>query len=241
MTEPTFLSQPLGQAKRILVVDDDAEMRRLIVYKLGNAGFEMLGAASGLHALEVIEQHGLPHLAVVDINMPGMNGLEFCETVQQYADLPVIMVTAVTETTTTITAIERYAEDYIVKPFNLDEMVARVHRLLRRINDFTYVNGPVARISAKLSVNFAQQSAVINNIKIDLTPIETKLLHILWRSSGRVVTTEFLLGRIWPGQEVYEDTLRVHIHRLRSKLEGVVSGEKYIHTERGLGYRFYVA
>jgi DNA-binding response OmpR family regulator len=150
------------------------------------------------------------------------------------------MVTAVTETTTTITAIERYAEDYIIKPFNLDELVARVHRLLRRINDFTYATGPVVRIGAKLSVNFVQQRAVVNSTKIDLTPIETKLLHILWRSSGRVVTTEFLLGRIWPGQEIFEDTLRVHVHRLRSKIEGSVSGEKYIHTERGLGYRFYV-
>jgi DNA-binding response OmpR family regulator len=215
-------------------------MRHLIVRKLGNAGFEMLWAASGLQALEVIKQHGLPHLAVVDINMPGMNGLELCATVQQYADLPVIMVTAVTETTTAIRAIERYAEDYIVKPFNLDEMVARVHRLLRRINDFTYATGPVAKISPRLSVNFAQQNAFVNNMPIDLTPIETKLLHILWRSAGRVVTAEFLLGRIWPGQEVYEDTLRVHIHRLRNKIEGSAPGEKYIYTERGQGYRFFV-
>jgi DNA-binding response OmpR family regulator len=222
--------------KRILVVDDDAEMRRLIARKLSGAGFEIVEADSALRALELIRQTGLPHLAVVDINMPGMSGLEFCQTVQQYADLPVILVTAVNESSTTIKAIELYAEDYIVKPFNLDELVVRVQRLLRRIGDFSYVAGPTIALDNHLAVDFVRQQLLVGEQIIELTPIATKILHILWRNRGRVVTNEFLLGRIWPGQEVYEETLRVHVHRLRHKLEDA-TGQKYIVTERGQGYR----
>jgi DNA-binding response OmpR family regulator len=222
--------------KRILVVDDDAELRGLMARKLSGAGFEIVQADSAHRALELIRETGLPHLAVVDINMPGMNGLEFCQTVQQYADLPVILVTAINESSTTIKAIELYAEDYIVKPFNLDELVVRVQRLLRRIGDFGYVTGPTIAIDEQLAVNFARQQLLVSDQVIDLTPIATKILYILWRNRGRVVTNEFLLGRIWPGQEVYEETLRVHVHRLRHKLEGA-TGHKYILTERGQGYR----
>lgn len=232
--------------KRILIVDDDPEMRGLIERKLTNAGFEVVQADSGVRALAIIDQIGLPHLAVVDINMPGMSGLELCESVQQFADLPVIMVTAVHETQTTIRAIELYAEDYIVKPFNLDELVVRVQRLLRRIGDFSYATGAVIEIDAHLAICFVRKQAIVEGQPVELTPIETKILHILWRNVNRAVTNEFLLGRIWPNQEVFEDTLRVHVHRLRHKIEGATSKKsqetgrqtrKYIITERGRGYR----
>src|SRR5262245_13229419 len=111
MSNSTVFSRSAISTRRILVVEDDPEMCRLIVHKLANAGFETLSAASGEEALEVIEREGLPHLAITDINMRGMTGLEFCEIVQQYSDLPVIMVTAVDESATTIKAIEQYAED----------------------------------------------------------------------------------------------------------------------------------
>jgi DNA-binding response OmpR family regulator len=226
--------------KRILVVDDEPEIRNLIVRKLINAGYDVLSANSANHALEVIQKKGLPHLAIIDINMPGMNGLELCDSIQQYVDLPVILVTAISESTTTIQAIKHYAEDYIVKPFNLDELVVRVQRLLRRINDFSYADGPLVQISPRLAVNFVQKQAFVDGKVIDLTPTETKLLHILWRHSGRIVTNEFLLGRVWPNEEVFEDTLRVHIHRLRQKIDTKGLAEKYILTERGQGYRFVV-
>jgi DNA-binding response OmpR family regulator len=227
------------QFKRILIVDDDAEMRGLIARKLTVAGFETSEAHSALRALELIEQKGLPHLAVVDINMPGMSGLEFCQNVQQYADLPVIMVTAVNESATTIKAIELYAEDYIVKPFNLDELVARIQRVLRRIGDFSYSSGPVVAIDGRLGINFAQKQIVSQSGTVEMTPTESKVFYILWRNQGRVVTHDYLLGRIWPGQEMYEETLRVHVHRLRHKLEKATQ-RKYILTERGQGYRFII-
>ncbi|HMN26788.1 MAG TPA: response regulator transcription factor [Caldilineaceae bacterium] len=224
--------------KRILVVDDEAELRRLLARKLSAAGYEVVEAESALCALALLQRIGLPHLAIIDINMPGMSGLEFCEIVQQYADLPVIMVTAVTEATTTVAAIEKYAEDYVTKPFNLDELVARVQRLLRRISDYSYAVGAVVTIDRHLKLSFVRKQVLVEETVVDLTPIETKLLYILWRHAGHVIENEFLINRIWPDQEVYDNTLRVPIHRLSQKLTGNKGRKGYIVTERGRGYRF---
>jgi DNA-binding response OmpR family regulator len=225
-------------AKRILVVDDEVEMLRLIERKLLQMGFMVQTAESAPRALELIERLGLPHLAIVDINMPGMSGLDFCETVQQYADLPVILVTAVNEGATRVAAIEKYAEDYVIKPFNLDELAARVQRLLRRIRDFSYAVGPEIKIDGQLNVNFVCKQLTIDEVTVDLTPTETKLLYILWRNADQTVTNDFLINRVWPDQDIYDDTLRVHVHRLRQKMAGGVPKKPYIVTERNRGYRF---
>jgi DNA-binding response OmpR family regulator len=219
-------------------VDDDPAILRLVRDKLDRAGFTVLTAGSGHRALEVIERHGLPHLAIVDINMPGMDGFEFSATVQQFSDLPVIMLTAVDEEETVIKGIEHYAEDYITKPFSPRELVARVQRVLRRIGDFAYTLEPVTRVDKRLQVDFVHRQAIIADQIVSLTPTETKLLYILMRNAGRVVTSDFLVGRLWPWEEVFEDALRVHVHRLRQKLEPTPSKPNYIVTERGLGYRF---
>ena len=232
------LEHPTARQQRILVLDDDPMIRRLVRDKLDHAGFAVLTAASGQEALDVIARHGLPHLAIVDIMMPGMDGFEFCRTVQEYADLPVIMLTAVDEEETIIRGIEQYAEDYIVKPFSPRELVARVQRILRRMGDFAYMLDPIIEVDDRLAVDYIHQQATIEGQNIDLTPTETKILYILMQNAGQVVTTEFLLRRLWPLEEVYEDTLRVHVHRLRIKLEVNPSQPHYILTERGLGYTF---
>jgi DNA-binding response OmpR family regulator len=198
----------------------------------------VLTAASGEEALGVIERQGLPHLAIVDIVMPGMSGFEFCEVVQRFSDLPVILLTAMGEEDTVVEGIERFAEDYIVKPFSPRELLARVQRVLRRIGDFAYTLEPVIRVDARLSVDIPHQKALVADDMIDLTPTETKLLYILMRNASHVVTTDFLLRRLWPLEEVFEDTLRVHVHRLRQKIEEDPGAPCYIITERGLGYRF---
>jgi DNA-binding response OmpR family regulator len=224
--------------QRILAVDDDPKVRRLVELKLDHAGFEVRTAASGKEALDIIAQYGLPHLAIVDIMMPGLNGFEFCEAVQEFSDLPVIMLTAVDDEDTVIRGIERFAEDYIIKPFSPRELLARVQRVLRRIGDFAYTIEPVTQVDGRLGVDFAHQRAVVDGQSVDLTPTETKILYILMRNAGRTVTTDFLLRRLWPLEEVFEDTLRVHVHRLRQKIEGNPRQPRYVVTERGLGYRF---
>lgn len=224
--------------QRILVVDDDAAILRLVRAKLDRAGFEVSTAASGEEALALIQRQGLPHLAIVDINMPGMDGFEFCQVVQSYSDLPVIMLTAVDEEETVIRGIEHYAEDYVTKPFSPRELVARVQRVLRRIGDFAYTLDLVTRVDDRLSVVFPQQQILTGGEPVSLTPTETKILYILMRNAGRTVTSDFLLRRVWPLEEVFEDALRVHVHRLRKKIESPAAEVPYIVTERGVGYRF---
>ena len=224
--------------ERILVVDDDPKIRQLVELRLTPAGYEVLTAASGEEALDVIARQGLPHLAIVDLVMSGMTGFEFCKAVQRFSDLPVILLTAMGEEDTVVEGIERYAEDYIVKPFSPRELLARVQRVLRRIGDFAYTLDPVTQVDDRLSVDIAHQQAHVAGEAVDLTPTETKLLYILMRNAGRVVTTDFLLRRLWPMEEVFEDTLRVHVHRLRQKIEADPGQPCYIVTERGLGYRF---
>ena len=224
--------------QRILVVDDDPAILHLVRDKLDIAGFEVFTASSGQQAMDVIARRGLPHLAIVDIYMPGMDGFEFCQTVQQFTDLPVIMLTAVDEEETIIRGIEYFAEDYVTKPFSPRELVARVQRVLRRFGDFAYTLDPVTQVDDRLAVDFAHQRAIVDGQSVSLTPTETKLLYILMRNAGRTVTTNFLLRRLWPLEEVFEDTLRVHVHRLRQKIEVISNQPRYLITERGIGYRF---
>lgn len=228
----------LDRTQRILAVDDDPAILRLVKDRLEYAGYEVVAATSGQSALEIIAQRGLPHLAIVDINMPGMNGFEFCKAVQQFTDFPVILLTAVDEEETIIRGIQYFAEDYVTKPFSPRELVARVERVLRRIGDFAYALDPLIRIDERLAIDFAHQQVTVENQVNSLTPTETKLLFILMRNAGHTVSTDFLLRRLWPLDEVFEDTLRVHIYRLRQKIEANPTKPMYIVTDRGQGYSF---
>ncbi|MCB0195111.1 MAG: response regulator transcription factor [Anaerolineae bacterium] len=223
---------------RIFVVDDDPALLRLVNDRLDHAGFEVMTAASGQIALDLIEQHGLPHLAIIDIMMPGMTGFELCKRIQQYSDLPIILLTAIDQEDTVIHGLEHFAEDYITKPFSPRELVARVRRVLRRIGDFTYALDRLMHVDEYLTVDFVHQQAITDKTPVSLTPLETKLLYILMRNAGRTTTTDFLLRRLWPMEEVFEDVLRVHVHRLRQKIEMNPSKPHYVVTKRGEGYTF---
>lgn len=227
-----------GSLQRILVVDDDPAIRRLLRDKLDASGYAVWTAASGNEALDVISRRGMPHLAIVDINMPGMNGLRFCETVLQFSDLPIIMLSAIDEEDTIVGSISRYAEDYVTKPFSPRELAARAQRVLRRVPDYGYTTGVITEIDDYLSIDIPHQRAHVNGQAVQLTPTETKLLYVLMRNAGHTVTTEFLLRRLWPMEEVFEDSLRVHVHRLRHKIEPASSRPRYVLTERGVGYSF---
>lgn len=223
---------------RILVVDDDPALLRLVNDRLDHAGFEVITAGSGQIAMDLIEKYGLPHLAIVDIMMPGMSGFEFCKKIQHYSDLPIILLTAIDQEDTVIHGLEHFAEDYVTKPFSPRELVARVRRVLRRIGDFTYTLDRLMKVDDYLTVDFVQQQAITDDREVSLTPIETKLLYILMRNAGRTTTTDFLLRRLWPMEEVFEDVLRVHVHRLRQKIEMNPSKPHYVVTKRGAGYTF---
>lgn len=230
--------EDLDPRYRILVLDDEYHIRTVITSELRAEGFDPSAAESGEAALQHIERYGLPHLAIVDIKLRrGMTGLEFCETVHAFSDLPIIMLSGIHEPDTVIKSIELYAEDYVRKPFQMRELLARVRRVLRRIGNFAYKLAPETEVDNTLSVSFQRQELMIDGKTISLTPTETKLLYILMRNAGRTTHSSFILRRMWPLEQASEDRLRVCVYRLRRKLQRDGS-KQYIESQRGVGYRF---
>lgn len=229
---------PRNAPKRILAVDDNIQTLQVVRHTLERGGFDVVTATSGTDALNMINRHGMPHLALVDLNMPGMGGFELCQALQEFSDVPVIILTAENEEGTIVKGIEEYAEDYVIKPFHPSELIARVNRVLRRIGDFAYTLDPTVQVDDHLSVNFPNREAMAGGKTVSLTPTETKIIYILMRNAGQIVTTDFLLRRIWPLEPAFEDRLHVHVHRLRKKVERDSSKPRYIVSKRGLGYTF---
>jgi len=226
------------EPERILAVDDNTFTLRILQHTLEQAGYQVVTAVSGREALNLINRHGMPHLAIVDWHMPEMSGIEFSHAVREFSDLPIIMLTAVANEEDITRTIEQFAEDYIVKPFSPNELVARVRRVLRRMGNYNYTLDSSTQIDDRLLINFPKREALVGGEKISLTPTESKLLYILVRNDGRIVTTDFILNRLWPLEDAQEDRLHVHIHRLRRKIEIDPNEPTYIIAERGTGYRF---
>lgn len=237
-----MLDNPLEQQKerkrRILAIDDDPEVLELITATFEDAGYEVMTSETAEMALNLMNDEGLPHLAIIDIRLPGLDGLSLCQRIHDISDVPVIMLTVVDDEDTVVKTIEKCAEDYMIKPFNPAELTARAGRILKRIGDFSYTMRAMIKIDENLSVDFVRQKAVINGRPLALTPTETKLLYILMQNAGKTVLTSYILTRVWTSQSADENTLRVHIHRLRQKIEVAPSRPRYIVTERGAGYSF---
>jgi DNA-binding response OmpR family regulator len=223
---------------RILIVDDDAMAREILKRILEHAGYEVMSAGSGPEALRKLHE-GIPHLVVVDLMMPEMDGFELCRRIKSHLDVPIVILSAVAAVESKVEGLQMYAEDYIVKPFEKEELVARVQRVLRRYGESAGVEQPEVVIDQDLQINFVQHWARVKGHQVTLTPTESKLLFLLVRNAGRVVTNETLLAKAWAGdEEAYEEGLRVHISRLRSKIEPNAGKPTYIQTKRGVGYRF---
>lgn len=223
---------------RILAVDDDRDILRIVRMAFEASGFDVAIATSAKGGLDWMSRHGLPDLGVFDMNMPGGSGLELCRTLHSFCDLPVIFLTVVDDEETIVSTIEGHAEDYVAKPFRPRELVARSRRVLRRVGIVDKGRSPETRVDSRLSIYFVRQSLKVTGKELSLTPTETKLLHILVRAAPRIVATEQLLRRLWPSESIFEDTLRVHVHRLRQKVELDASTPAYILTHRSIGYEF---
>lgn len=205
---------------------------------LERAGYVCPEAESAPAALDWIARNGLPDLAIVDIRMPGMSGVDLSRRVHAFSDLPIILLTAVDDEATMVESIETFAADYVVKPFSPAVLAARVNRLLRRSPSWRPARE--TRVDGRLSIRFQDQVAVIAGTAVALTTTETKLLYALMRSFPRTLRNSELLARVWTREESFEETLRVHVHRLRQKIEVDPGRPRYLVTERGLGYRFGV-
>jgi DNA-binding response OmpR family regulator len=233
------MAAEVDRLPRVLAVDDDADILRVVRMAFEVSAWEVATASSGAEALAWIGRRGLPDLGVFDLNMPGMSGLELCERLHAFCDLPVLFLTVVDDEETVVNTIDRFAEDYVSKPFRPREVVARARRILRRVGVAPPSSGADTRIDGRLTICFGRQVALIGETEVALTPTETKILHILVRAAPKVVGTEQFLRRVWADAEVFEDTLRVHLHRLRQKVEVDPSRPEYILTHRGYGYAFH--
>ena len=218
----------------VLLVDDDPTLLSVLGRRVGRAGFDARTASSGRAALEQL-QHSWPALLVVDLMMPGMDGFELCRRVKQIADLPIIVLSAVEDAAAKVSALELYAEDYVTKPFDPDELVARIQRVLRR----AAIGSP--RISfdqGDVEVDLATRLVKSATGAHQLTPTEARLLQVLAASVDRVVPTHELLDRVWTDADGADPSyLWVTVRRLRRKLEADPDQPRYLLTERGVGYR----
>lgn len=226
---------------QILVVDDEASIRELLTFNLQKNGYEVTAAADGREALA--KAAGMD-LVLLDIMLPEVDGLEVCRRLKadpQTSGIPIIMLTAKTEEIDRVLGLELGADDYVVKPFSMRELLARVKAVLRRsAKDSQSEKGREETLKiGGLRLDFSSYQAWLHDEPIALTPKEYELLKLLVTNPGRAFTRDELLERIW-GYEYYGDTrtVDVHIRHLRAKLKDDESISKAIETVRGIGYRF---
>lgn len=218
----------------VLLVDDDLTLLSVLSRRVARAGYETRTASSGAAALKLLES-SWPALMVVDLMMPGMDGFELCRRVKQLADLPIIVLSAVDASEAKVNALELYAEDYVTKPFDPDELVARIHRVLRRAS----IGSPrISLDGGDIEVDLATRRLSTPSATHQLTPTEARLLQVLAASVDRVIPTDELLSRVWTDADGADPSyLWVTVRRLRRKLEADPDQPRYLITERGIGYR----
>jgi two-component system KDP operon response regulator KdpE len=215
------------------VIDDEAQIRRLLEITLSNLGWNVFSASTGLEGLEAA-RGSKPDLILLDLNLPDMSGADLLSRLREWSTIPVIIVSVRDAERDIVGLLDAGADDYVVKPFYTNELVARieaVHR--RRMPD----RGPIFR-SGRLDVDAERREARVAGELVRLTPTEYAVLDILVRYSGRIVTRERLLKEVWgPAGEAEEGSLRVYINALRKKIEADPSAPALIVTEAGVGYR----
>ena len=203
----------------MLVADAERASRDSAIAALEARRLEVWTVDGIAEAWQMVEQRGLPHAAVVELGNPSFDGVGFCERVRQIADLPIVAMSFVHDTSLIVRTLDRHADDFVRKPFVPAELAARVVALLRRVPGFSYTAGALVRIDERLAVDFGRRSLMVGEERRALTPTETKILYLLVREVGRTVESRFLLARLWPTEDAGEETLRAHVYRLRSKLE----------------------
>jgi DNA-binding response OmpR family regulator len=224
-------AQPL-----LLLVDDDREILESLGIHLRADGYRVRAVSSGQEALASFDTE-LPVLAVVDLMMPGMDGFETSRRIKRRADIPILILTAVDTQETRVRAIELYADDYVTKPFAYAELAARIGRILKR----AWPAGlPAAQevIDETLTLNFGTGTALVHGTTRRLTATEARLLCFLYANAGRTLPNELILDRVWPDAEGEMSYLWEYIRRLREKLGDDSVSQRYIVSERGIGYRF---
>lgn len=217
---------------KVLIVEDERKLAELLRDYLKQSGFETFCLENGSEAVPWVREHS-PDLILLDLMLPGRDGLEICKEVRSFSSVPVIMVTARIEEIDRLLGLELGADDYICKPFSPREVVARVKAVLRRGGGGETVH------ASSLVLDEPRHQATLNGHELELTAVEFKLLKFLAASPGRIYGRQQLMDRIYPDQRIVSDrTIDSHIKKLRKKITEVTPGEEIIHSVYGVGYKF---
>ncbi len=235
-----MISEPVAEntsdPQSILIVDDEVQTSSLLRIQLQRQGYKVIAVNNGAEALEYVRIEGLPSLAIIDIMMPGMDGFVLADELASVGELPIIFLSALSDTATKVEGISKFAEDYVTKPFVFSELLARVKRILTHAAS-RHMVAPEVVIDQRLKINFAQQTVIVNDQPVTLTPSENRLLHILYKYRGRILSPTFIVETAWDATRKRSiDSLYVHMRRLRSKIEPDPENPRYITTVPGRGY-----
>lgn len=221
---------------RILVVDDERPLVESIRYNLEREGFICKTAFRGDEGLEMAIRER-PDLIILDLMLPGLDGLEVCRRIRRSSDVPIIMLTAKESEADRVTGLELGADDYVTKPFSMRELIARIRSVLRRSS--AVQPAPEVMIVGGIRLDRASHDVHVGLHRVELTAKEFELLAFLMQNNGRVLTREVLLDRVW-GSDFFGEprTVDVHIRWLREKIESDPAAPCFIQTVRGIGYKF---
>jgi two-component system KDP operon response regulator KdpE len=224
---------------KILIADDDPQIIRALKVTLGARGYDIVTAADGTEALnQTIAHH--PDLVMLDLGMPHLNGLEVIAGIRGWSQVPILVVSGRTAAFDKVEALDAGADDYVTKPFSIEELLARIRALTRRLpSDEAEPTVTFGDVTVDLAARQVQRTRDGSTETVRLTPTEWRLLEILLRGAGRLITREFLLTEVWgPHHSRDSGYLRLYLAQLRKKLEPVPSHPRYLVTVLGMGYRF---
>ena len=222
---------------RILAVDDEPRYVRVIKINLEASGYDVITAESGATALELAVTEN-PDLVLLDLMMPDIDGYEVCRRIREFSNMPIIMLTALTETNNKVKGLDLGADDYITKPFSARELLARIRAAMRR-NEPPSAKEAAIFEAGELRIDFVRHRVFVRDQEIKLTPTEYRLLSELVKQADRILVPDYLLEKVWGmGHEGEVQLLWQAIHRLRHKIEADPQNPRYIQTRPGIGYIF---
>ncbi|MFQ6121444.1 MAG: response regulator transcription factor [Dehalococcoidales bacterium] len=228
----------MGEKTSVLLVDDDPQLIRLVRANLESVGYRVLIAMDACSALKLAEIE-MPDMIILDIMLPEIDGYELCQRIREFSATPIIMLTAKVEDTDKVRGLKLGADDYLTKPFSVQELLARIEAVLRRTGSSEEAKVPPTFTCGDVCVDFAQRRVTVQGQEVALTLTEYKLLCQLVSNAGRVMLHHELLTRVWGAE--YQDELeylRAYIRHLRQKIEENPHQPKYILSKPGIGYMF---
>jgi len=230
----------MSEPRKVLVVDDEPQITRVLRHSLTAHRYEVRTAADGISALETLHDWQ-PDLVITDLQMPEMNGIELCRKIRKISSLPIIVLSVKGEERTKVEALDAGADDYVTKPFGIDELLARVRAALRRTADSDETADALLE-DGDFQIDVSTRVVKVAGTSVHLTPKEFDLLVYLFKNRGKVLTHRSILAAIWGGNFTEQtEYLRVFVGQLRKKIEKDPSKPVYITTEPWVGYRFLTA